>query len=796
MANEEYNTNTEINDYLTVATDAVTGVNGLGDGPTGGGGGTTIVRCVDGSINTSTSGNICTISVSSNYLKKTDADSKYATRTDLTSNYVSKTDAASTYAAKTDLTNKQDKLTAGSNISIVGNVISATGGGSGTSYVAGNGINISGNTISADTSTMATKTDLTGKQDKLTAGSNITIVGNVISATGGGGGTSYTAGNGINISGTTISADTSVVATKTDLSGKQDTLTAGTGINISGNVISATGGGASYNYISEDTSAHTLTLGTAETTGGVKLGSKLIKKYEKWVIVGVYGQSNAVGYDESMLTKYDVPCEEGRVMQCAGNSIEPLYFCAKNLQDMNNEGKRAGSATDMAAVRTNSMTGDAFTPSYVDRTTKVATKGIHLPLANMICSVIPDDYGVIIVPAARGGRTLSTFTKGNADYNSFRDRLKYALGLHEDNVLAGIVWCQGEYDATQGTTAATYKTNFSQMITDLDNDIKTDNYKKLVHRTDPKQYWFVFEWPKHYKDQDRNNLLGAMKEVVGESHYAAIPDDTPSNDTDFTSATRQAHFGHDSYRKVIAPRVFAKMHAAGVFQLSAQEVADNSSDSRIDELEAQVGNMHDLITALQARVDELSAFHQLPPIEDTKVLTASMITKGHSNGVLSDFTVVDGVLTIGTGSNIGGGTGALMLDDSITMFEGTFQTVGSNLASSFIAITAKSAEKEEGFFLNPVQNNKTYTSNASFTTAALNGNYTPTPVSAGQKLTMEKTGNVVKVMLDDTVVFEGDMADKVWSAATCTEACLGFGGAWTNRSNPGWVLTDCKVKMA
>lgn len=32
MANEEYNTNTEINDYLTVATDAVTGVTGLGDG--------------------------------------------------------------------------------------------------------------------------------------------------------------------------------------------------------------------------------------------------------------------------------------------------------------------------------------------------------------------------------------------------------------------------------------------------------------------------------------------------------------------------------------------------------------------------------------------------------------------------------------------------------------------------------------------------------------------------------------------------------------------------------------------
>lgn len=54
------------------------------------------------------------------------------------------------------------------------------------------------------------------------------------------GGATYTAGNGIDIVGTTISADTSVLATKTDLSGKQDTLTAGNNITISNNVISAT----------------------------------------------------------------------------------------------------------------------------------------------------------------------------------------------------------------------------------------------------------------------------------------------------------------------------------------------------------------------------------------------------------------------------------------------------------------------------------------------------------------------------------------------------------------------------
>ena len=62
----------------------------------------------------------------------------------------------------------------------------------------------------------ALDTKISGKQDKLTAGANITISDdNVISATGGGsGGTEYTAGDGIDISGTVISAtDHAQVAT-------------------------------------------------------------------------------------------------------------------------------------------------------------------------------------------------------------------------------------------------------------------------------------------------------------------------------------------------------------------------------------------------------------------------------------------------------------------------------------------------------------------------------------------------------------------------------------------------------
>lgn len=126
----------------------------------------------------------------------------------------------------------QPELTAGSNISISGSTISATD----TTYTAGTGLSLTGTEFSADTSVLATQSDLAGKQDTLTAGSNITISNNVISATD----TTYTAGSGIDITGDVISADTSVVATQSDLAGKQDTLTAGTGITIQNNVISAT----------------------------------------------------------------------------------------------------------------------------------------------------------------------------------------------------------------------------------------------------------------------------------------------------------------------------------------------------------------------------------------------------------------------------------------------------------------------------------------------------------------------------------------------------------------------------
>lgn len=90
----------------------------------------------------------------------------------------------------------------------------------------------------------AVYTALAGKQDKLIAGTGISISGNTISCTVSGG----SGGGSITVDSTLSPTSTNPVQNKviySALQGKQNTLTAGTGISISGNTISCTvsGGG-------------------------------------------------------------------------------------------------------------------------------------------------------------------------------------------------------------------------------------------------------------------------------------------------------------------------------------------------------------------------------------------------------------------------------------------------------------------------------------------------------------------------------------------------------------------------
>lgn len=99
------------------------------------------------------------------------------------------------------------------------NAIAENGGGGGTTYTAGDGIDITNNTISVDTDTI---------QPKLTAGTNITIsADNTISAT---------SGSSITVVQTTGSSTTDVMSQKavTDITGNIETalnaINNGTGV--------------------------------------------------------------------------------------------------------------------------------------------------------------------------------------------------------------------------------------------------------------------------------------------------------------------------------------------------------------------------------------------------------------------------------------------------------------------------------------------------------------------------------------------------------------------------------------
>ena len=99
------------------------------------------------------------------------------------------------------------ELTAGSNVTITEGTTDITISATDTTYTAGNGIDISAqDVISVDTTVVATQSDLASKQDTLTAGTNVSISNNVISATD----TTYTAGTGIEISNNEISVETPV----------------------------------------------------------------------------------------------------------------------------------------------------------------------------------------------------------------------------------------------------------------------------------------------------------------------------------------------------------------------------------------------------------------------------------------------------------------------------------------------------------------------------------------------------------------------------------------------------------
>ena len=102
------------------------------------------------------------------------------------------------------------------------------------------------------------------------------------------------------------------------------------------------------------------------------------KIYDKFVVVCIAWQSNAVGFDESPVNEKKAykNLDSSRIKQLGfygddNLKIIDLGYCAQAMQDMRVH-NRPGTST-------------------------CGTKGIHLPLANILLGQIPDDYGVLVL---------------------------------------------------------------------------------------------------------------------------------------------------------------------------------------------------------------------------------------------------------------------------------------------------------------------------------------------------------------------------------------------------------------
>jgi len=280
--------------------------------------------------------------------------------------------------------------------------------------------------------------------------------------------------------------------------------------------------------------------------------------HQKYMIVCVAGQSNAVGYDESVvLQDYCAQFDRARIRQLGlydedNLKVIPLGACAQSYQDMRPFGNPANAGA--------------------------GTKGIHLPLAHLLLEHIPEDYGVLMISCAYGGSGFTVGMPGPYDekrlvpeagvwqwgvssnyYQGMKDRIAYALDLNPENRFLGVVWCQGEHD--QGN-AAGQKAGFEAMTEDFFAYFAAQ-YPGRVYQGDwNRDIWYNYETVSYWYTQGECPQIWQNYRMWNPKTYVEIPRETDSNEvngTGITARIRGAHFGNDAFLKEVAPRVAAAM---------------------------------------------------------------------------------------------------------------------------------------------------------------------------------------------------------------------------------------------
>lgn len=281
---------------------------------------------------------------------------------------------------------------------------------------------------------------------------------------------------------------------------------------------------------------------------------------QKYMILCVAGQSNAVGYDESY-----VP--EDYLQQFRRDRIRQLGFYGEdNLKEIE-LGVCAQSYQDL---RPFSNPGNKMP--------NLGTKGIHLPLADLLLDEIPEDYQILVLPCAYGGCGFTVGEKGSyikeemrpapgilqwgvdsPFYLAMKDRISYALDLNEDNRFLGVVWIQGEHDNGDGKGQIA---GFEKMAEDFLACFK-ENYPGRVYNGDwDRNVWYNVETVSYWYSVGDCPMIWEHYREWNPETYVEIPRTTDSNEvngTGLTASIRGAHFGNNAYIKVVAPNVADKM---------------------------------------------------------------------------------------------------------------------------------------------------------------------------------------------------------------------------------------------
>lgn len=299
------------------------------------------------------------------------------------------------------------------------------------------------------------------------------------------------------------------------------------------------------------------------------------KVYNKWYVLVLGGQSNSVGYDESA-NDYDYY----KVLY--NNRIKQL-----NCRDYTDD-----TLYDLGARRQKTMQNlDKFGVG------KLGTKGMHLPLANLIAPHLPNDYGLLIIPCSYGDtgftrtswNSLSGYNivgsnlngkwganEQSAPYLMLKHKIKVAMNLNSDNKFLGMVWLQGEAD---NNNADGHKSGFEAMMTDLFTFLETNFSGKSVLGKFDKDCVYIPETIYHWYSQGACRTIWDNYKAWNNAGYVAI--DTNSFDSNETngvspvntrngsvSSTPATHYGNNAFARKVAPAIFNKMIDNGLIVAS------------------------------------------------------------------------------------------------------------------------------------------------------------------------------------------------------------------------------------